>query len=43
MLEAVKDLKCVEEVFVIGQSEGCTSVYELLQDDGKGITQLSCR
>jgi len=35
VLEAVKDLECIQEVFVIGQAEGCTSVYELLQDDGK--------
>ena len=36
VMEAVKDLECVEEVFVIGQPDGCTSVYELMQDDGKG-------
>ena len=36
VMEAVKDLECVKEVFVIGQAEGCTSVYELLQDNGNG-------
>ena len=36
VVEAVKDLECVKEVFVVGEAEGCTSVYQLLQDDGKG-------
>ena len=37
VVEAVKDLECVEEVFVIGEAEGCTPINELLQDDGKGV------
>ena len=36
VVEAVKDLDCVKVVFVVGKAEGCTSVYQLLQDDGKG-------
>jgi len=41
VLQAVKDLDFVEEVFVVGQAEGCTSVYELLQDDGKDCPERS--
>ena len=36
VVEAVKDLEFIQEVFVIGQADGCTSVDELLQDDGSG-------
>lgn len=36
VVQAVKGLDFVQQVFVIGQAEGCTSVDELLQDDGAG-------
>jgi acyl-CoA synthetase (AMP-forming)/AMP-acid ligase II len=34
VMEAVHGLDFVEEVFVIGQAEGCSSVEDLFQDDG---------
>lgn len=36
VLDAVKQLDCVQEVFVIGQAEGCTPIDELFKDDGAG-------
>jgi len=35
VLNAVRDLDFVEQVFVIGQAPGCTPIDELLTDDGK--------
>ena len=36
VLNAVKDLDFVQEVFIIGQAEGCTPIGELFNDDGSG-------
>ena len=35
-LEAVQGLAFIQEIFVIGQAECCTSVHSLFEDDGKG-------
>ena len=34
VVEAVRGLEFVKEVFVIGKADGCTPVDVLLQDDG---------
>jgi hypothetical protein len=33
-LEAVKDLDAVKEIFVIDEHVGCTSVSQLMQEEG---------
>ena len=35
-LEAARQSDTVQQVFVIGQAEGCTSISELFEDDGTG-------
>ena len=36
VVQAVDDLHCVEEVFVIGEAAGCTPIDQLMNDDGAG-------
>ena len=38
VVEAVRDLNCVEEVFVIGQADGCTPFHDLMDNDSQGNT-----
>lgn len=37
VVESVRGLNCVEEVFVIGQAAGCTPFEDLVNDDGQGF------
>jgi len=41
VLNAVKDLDFVQEVFIIGQAEGCTPIGELFNDDGSDCPERS--
>lgn len=34
--EAVEGLAFIQDIFVIGQAQGCTSIDTLLEDDGLG-------
>ena len=36
VLDATKQLDCVQEVFIIGNREGCTPIDQLFNDDGTG-------